>query len=156
MRLIITLLCAFALSGMHAACNPIEPKEAADTATTQVAAAAEEDAFPVQVPKSEAPVYLNEDNMPVAGRPRKAEAERPASPSAPSRQREEVRQKSGTIYVQTYGAQGQVWGYVTMQGNTGRGTIQDENENTLAIRVTRQGNELHGTDQNGRGYVFKL
>ncbi|MDY5969678.1 MAG: hypothetical protein SPJ13_06675 [Bacteroidales bacterium] len=115
-----------------------------------------EDAFPVQVPKSDVPVYLNEENMPVAGRPQKRQEEKPVSPSAPIRQREEVMQKSGTIYVQTYGAQGHVWGYVTMQGGTGRGTIQDDNENTLTINVTRHGNELHGIDQNGRGYVFKL
>ena len=122
----------------------------ADTAT------ALEDPFPVQLPESDEPVYLTESNMPVAGEPREWRQEKPASPSAPARKREEVRVPSGTIYVQTYGAQGRVWGYVTMTGNKGRGTIQDESERTLSVHVTRHGNELHGTDQNGRGYVFKL
>lgn len=60
------------------------------------------------------------------------------------------------IYISTYGAQGQVWGHVIMNGNSGHGTIHDANENTLSIRVTRHGNELFGIDQNGREYVFKL
>lgn len=60
------------------------------------------------------------------------------------------------LYISTYGAQGQVWGYVTMHGNKGRGTIHDADENTLSITVTRHGNELFGTDQNGREYVFKI
>lgn len=63
---------------------------------------------------------------------------------------------SRTIYVSTHGAQGEVWGHVRMTGNTGRGTIHDQDENTLSITVTRHGNELYGTDQNGRQYVFKL
>ena len=49
-----------------------------------------------------------------------------------------------------------MWGHVRMNGNTGRGTIHDDDENTLTITVTRHGNELFGTDQNGRQYVFKL
>ena len=61
-----------------------------------------------------------------------------------------------SIYVSTYGANGEVWGHVTLNGNTGSGNIHDANENTLSIRVTRHGNELFGTDQNGRQYVFKL
>lgn len=64
--------------------------------------------------------------------------------------------KQGTIYISTYGANGKVWGHVRMNGNTGRGTIHDDEENTLTISVTRHGNELFGTDQNGRQYVFKL
>lgn len=64
--------------------------------------------------------------------------------------------KKETLYISTFGAQGEVWGYVTMTGNSGRGTIHDLEENTLSITVTRHGNELYGTDQNGRGYVFKL
>ena len=61
-----------------------------------------------------------------------------------------------TLYISTYGANGKVWGHVTMNGNTGRGTIHDDDENTYAISVTRHGNELFGTDQNGRQYVFRL
>lgn len=60
------------------------------------------------------------------------------------------------IYVSTYGAQGQVWGYVVMNGNSGSGTIHDPDENTLSIRVSRHGNELYAIDQNSRQYVFKL
>ncbi len=61
-----------------------------------------------------------------------------------------------TLYISTYGANGKVWGHVTMNGNTGRGTIHDEDENSYSITVTRHGGELHGTDQNGRLYVFQL
>ena len=64
--------------------------------------------------------------------------------------------KTSTFYISTYGAQGEVWGHVTMKGNTGRGTIHDHDENTLSITATRHGNELYATDQNGRQYVFKL
>lgn len=60
------------------------------------------------------------------------------------------------LYVSTFGANGQVWGYVTLHGNSGSGTIHDADENTLSITVTRNGNELNGVDQNGRRYVFKL
>lgn len=69
--------------------------------------------------------------------------------SAPSGRKE-------TLYISTYGANGKVWGHVTMNGNTGRGTIHDEEENSLSITVTRHGGELFGTDQNGRQYVFTL
>ncbi len=61
-----------------------------------------------------------------------------------------------TIYISTYGANGKVWGHVTMNGNTGRGTIHDDDENSYSITVTRHGGELYGTDQNGRQYVFKM
>lgn len=61
-----------------------------------------------------------------------------------------------TLYISTYGANGKVWGHVTMNGKTGRGTIHDEDENSYSISVTRHGGELYGTDQNGRQYVFRL
>lgn len=64
--------------------------------------------------------------------------------------------KKENLYISTHGAQGEVWGHVTMQGNTGKGTIHDQDENTLSITVTRHGKELYGVDQNGRQYVFKL
>ena len=64
--------------------------------------------------------------------------------------------KAETIYVETEGAQGRVWGHVTMQGDRGTGTIHDWDENTLAVSVTRHGNELFAVDQNSRLYVFKL
>lgn len=61
-----------------------------------------------------------------------------------------------TIYVETDGAQGRVWGHVTMRGDRGTGTIHDWDENTLSVSVTRHGNELFAVDQNSRQYVFKL
>jgi len=61
-----------------------------------------------------------------------------------------------TLYISTYGANGKVWGHVTMNGKTGRGTIHDEEENSYSITVTRHGGELFGTDQNGRQYVFRM
>jgi len=61
-----------------------------------------------------------------------------------------------TIYVETDGAQGRVWGHVTMRGDRGTGTIHDWDENTLTVSVTRNGNELFAVDQNSRQYVFKL
>lgn len=61
-----------------------------------------------------------------------------------------------TLYISTFGANGKVWGHVTMNGNTGRGTIHDDDENTLSITVRRHGGELYGIDQNGREYVFRL
>ncbi|MBQ9418371.1 MAG: hypothetical protein IJU19_07340 [Bacteroidales bacterium] len=61
-----------------------------------------------------------------------------------------------TLYVETEGAQGRVWGHVTMQGDTGSGTIHDWDENTLAVSVVRHGDELFAVDQNSRQYVFKL
>lgn len=61
-----------------------------------------------------------------------------------------------TMYISTYGANGKVWGHVTLNGKTGRGTIHDEDENSYSITVTRHGGELFGTDQNGRQYVFRL
>lgn len=64
--------------------------------------------------------------------------------------------KAETIYVETEGAQGRVWGHVTMRGDRGTGTIHDWDENTLAVSVTRHGNELFAVDQNSRQYVFKL
>lgn len=61
-----------------------------------------------------------------------------------------------TIYISTYGANGKVWGHVTMNGNRGRGTIHDDDENSYTITVTRHGAELHGIDQNGREYIFRM
>jgi hypothetical protein len=61
-----------------------------------------------------------------------------------------------TLYISTYGANGKVWGHVTMNGRTGHGTIHDDMENSYSIKVTRHGGELFGIDQNGREYVFRL
>jgi len=78
----------------------------------------------------------------------KAPAPRKAAPKATG--------KAETIYVETEGAQGRVWGHVTMRGDRGTGTIHDWDENTLAVSVTRHGNELFAVDQNSRQYVFRL
>lgn len=64
--------------------------------------------------------------------------------------------KSETIYVETEGAQGRVWGHVTMKGDRGTGTIHDWDENTWSVTVTRHGNELFAVDQNSRQYVFRI
>lgn len=83
---------------------------------------------------------------PVAAPAKPKAAAAPAKPSG----------KAETIYVETYGAQGKVWGHVTMTGDRGSGTIHDADENTLAVTVTRHGDELFAIDQNSRQYVFKL
>ena len=79
---------------------------------------------------------------------------RPAA-STPAVKRVE-KQPAETLYVETDGAQGRVWGHVTLQGDRGTGTIHDWDENTLAVTVTRHGDELFAVDQNSRQYVFKL
>ena len=81
------------------------------------------------------------------------------TPIQPKESKKAVQQTSGkaeTIYVETEGAQGRVWGHVTMRGDRGTGTIHDWDENTLTVNVTRHGNELFAVDQNSRQYVFKL
>ena len=85
-------------------------------------------------------------------------ASKPVAAPAPVSKPKAVRTtgKPETIYVETDGAQGRVWGHVTMRGDRGTGTIHDWDENTLTITVTRHGNELFAVDQNSRQYVFKL
>ena len=58
--------------------------------------------------------------------------------------------------METYGAQGTVWGHVTLNGDRGSGPIHDVDETTLSVTVTRHGNELFAVDQNSRQYVFKI
>lgn len=64
--------------------------------------------------------------------------------------------KEEVLYIRGYGANGTVWGHITMKGDKGRGTVTDENENALTITCTRQGEELIAYDQNSRQYIFKL
>jgi len=78
-------------------------------------------------------------------------AAKPAAQAKPA-----VRSGKETLYISTYGANGKVWGHVTLNGKTGHGTIHDEDENSYSITVTRHGGELYGTDQNGRQYVFRM
>ena len=80
----------------------------------------------------------------------------PAKTTATAAKAPAKKEKGETLYVETYGAQGRVWGHVTMYGDRGTGTIHDWDENTWAVSVTRHGDELYATDQNSRLYVFKL
>ncbi len=86
-------------------------------------------------------------------------AKEPAAKQPTTKRNTTVNEYNGgkeTMYISTYGANGKVWGHVTLNGKTGRGTIHDEDENSYSITVTRHGGELFGTDQNGRQYVFRL
>ena len=100
-----------------------------------------------------APIFENESTDADA-----VDAEPEAKPAQPQKQKADKPAYGGkeTLYISTYGANGKVWGHVTMNGNTGRGTIHDDDENSYSITVKRHGGELYGTDQNGRQYVFRL
>ena len=87
---------------------------------------------------------------------KKAEARPAPRPKAKPTVAPEKPKGKETIYVETYGAQGKVWGHVTLNGDRGSGTIHDADENTLSVTVTRHGNELFAIDQNSRQYVFKI
>ena len=88
---------------------------------------------------------------------RKAKQGGGAKPAAATQAAKSQRNtQAETIYVETDGAQGRVWGHVTMKGDRGTGTIHDWDENTLTVTVTRHGDELFAVDQNSRQYVFKL
>lgn len=65
-------------------------------------------------------------------------------------------QKEEVLYIAGHGANGRVWGHITMKGNKGRGTVTDEHENALTVTCTRQGEELICYDQNSRQYIFRL
>ena len=99
-------------------------------------------------PQEEKPVEL----VPVIRDVKHVKPGTPAQTTTPAKKKE----KGETLYVETDGAQGRVWGHVTMYGDRGTGTIHDWDENTLAVNVTRHGDELFATDQNSRQYVFKL
>ena len=60
------------------------------------------------------------------------------------------------LYISGHGANGRVWGHITMKGNKGTGSVTDEHENALAVTCTRQGEELICYDQNSRQYIFRL
>ena len=106
--------------------------------------------------ETDTPEYLADDTT-------TDEPETAASPAAPAETKPAAKKATTvyeggkeTLYISTYGANGKVWGHVTMNGKTGRGTIHDESENSYSITVTRHGGELFGTDQNGRQYVFRM
>ncbi|MBP5526946.1 MAG: hypothetical protein J6X79_00670 [Bacteroidales bacterium] len=91
------------------------------------------------------------ERVPVLRKAQPANA-KPVATAAPTNKNA----KPETLYVETDGAQGRVWGHVTMKGDRGTGTIHDWDENTLAVTVTRHGDELFAVDQNSRLYVFKM
>ena len=91
--------------------------------------------------------------VPVLQKARPAQQKTVTAPTAPKKQEPALK---GTLYVETDGAQGRVWGHVNMNGDKGTGTIHDWDENTWAVTVTRHGDELFAVDQNSRLYVFKL
>ena len=131
---------------LMAACNP-QPTATQDSTEAQpevvVAEETETEATEVKaVSKPQGDSYFDKK----ANAAKKAEAA----------QRKQDKGPAKTIYVETEGAQGRVWGHVTMRGDRGSGTIHDWDENTLTVTVTRHGDELFAVDQNSRQYVFKL
>jgi hypothetical protein len=64
--------------------------------------------------------------------------------------------KEEVLYISGHGANGRVWGHITMKGDKGTGSVTDEHENALAVTCTRQGEELICYDQNSRQYIFRL
>ena len=104
------------------------------------------------VSESAAPEIPEAQLVPVIRDVKRPAPQKTATPAA----KRAPKEPAETLYVETDGAQGRVWGHVTMQGDRGTGTIHDWDENTLAVSVTRHGNELYAVDQNSRQYVFKL
>ncbi|MBR3725102.1 MAG: hypothetical protein IKN11_06920 [Bacteroidales bacterium] len=104
------------------------------------------------------PVY---DTIPLEPEPEpepEVVIEEPAPKPAPA-PRQAVRkepQKEEVLYISGHGANGRVWGHITMKGNKGRGSVTDEHENALTVTCTRQGEELICYDQNSRQYIFRL
>lgn len=153
--LIVTALATAALMSCNGKAADVQPKvsdtpvatstDTADTAEIGIAPFDGDEAATTfidgMMPMENIPANITEEKTP---------AKKKQSTAAPSRGGRE------TLYISTYGANGRVWGHVTMNGNTGRGTIHDDGENSYSITVSRHGGELFGTDQNGRQYVFKL
>ena len=84
-------------------------------------------------------------------------AEEPVKPAPAARKvaRKEPA-KEEVLYISGHGANGRVWGHITMKGDKGTGSVTDEHENALAVTCTRQGEELICYDQNSRQYIFRL
>ena len=121
-------------------------QKAQETAVDVVVPAVEEQV--TEEPQEDKPVEL----VPVIRDVKHTNPVATKAAAAPAKKKE----KGETLYVETDGAQGRVWGHVTMYGDRGTGTIHDWDENTWAVNVTRHGDELFATDQNSRLYVFKL
>lgn len=158
MRRIHLIIIIITLAGTACGLCACQSQTCPDRAPQAPAAdsAPQEAAFKNEAPHTDAPLYLDDSNRLVAGNPyaKKAATAAPAAASTPQQPAGKV--LSGKMYLHTWAAQGEVWGTVVMNGNSGRGTIHDAEENTYDIRATRHGNELLATDQNGREYVFKL
>lgn len=132
--LILTAVTAFAM----VACNRSKAPEEAVADTAQ---AVEENYFsePDTAPAPEV-------EMP-AIEPKPAPAPRVAK-------KEPVKEE--VLYISGHGANGRVWGHITMKGDKGYGSVTDEHENALTVTCTRQGEELICYDQNSRQYIFRL
>ena len=128
------------------------PEEKAPVAATEPLS--DENSADVSVLPSEAPAVEQKAEARPAPRQQAKPAATAAKPKAAAPAK--PKGKAETIYVETEGAQGRVWGHVTMKGDRGTGTIHDWDENTLTVTVTRHGNELYAVDQNSRQYVFRL
>ena len=89
--------------------------------------------------------------------PEMAVAEPVAPKPAPARavqKKEPVKEE--VLYISGHGANGRVWGHITMKGDKGYGSVTDEHENALTVTCTRHGEELICYDQNSRQYIFRL
>ena len=146
MKIIYAIVPMLAVALMTGCKNPAEPE--APVADTQAIVVEETTPDEPAAPVERVPVL---QKAKPAAKPAKAA---PAAATTPKAQTQPP--LKGTIYVETDGAQGRVWGHVTMNGDRGTGTIHDWDENTWAVNVTRHGDELFAVDQNSRLYVFKL
>ena len=139
--LAVTMMTACKQRTETAGREPEPQTQAVDTADYEPLA--EEVAAPSEPAKNQQSSYFEQKAK--SGKPAGTQTAKPAAKGP-----------AETIYVETDGAQGRVWGHVTMRGDRGTGTIHDWDENTLTVSVTRHGNELFAVDQNSRQYVFKL
>lgn len=145
----ILIIISFAI----VSCNSQSPKQ--PTIDTQTADNGQID--PADNPNMEETITVIEDEEATA--PQEDEQQPQEAPQNKASKAKAQSTSTGgkeTLYISTYGANGKVWGHVTMNGNRGRGTIHDDDENSYSITVTRHGGELHGIDQNGREYVFRM
>ena len=143
------------------ACNQRVESDDSDTmvAVVDPADAPQESVSSDPFPEPESPVPASKNkNVKVTPKPKPAAVTLARNKANTHAAKPKIKTKSTpeTIYVETYGAQGKVWGHVTLNGDRGTGTIHDFDENTLSVTVTRHGNELFAVDQNSRQYVFKL
>jgi hypothetical protein len=157
MKLKTFFIFQFSFFILLAACNQRMDNE--DSGTTALTTESEEMSYvksnTVSTPQEPSKMsFAEEKTEPAARQQVKTPATKAKAAAAPAKPKTKTTLE--TIYVETYGAQGKVWGHVTMNGDRGTGTIHDFDENTLSVTVTRHGDELFAVDQNSRQYVFKL